>query len=160
LGARRQDEAGHYVHTALKINLFLNAFICGLFLVIPGLFIAVFSRDPEVLAAGKVYLRIFGLGFMFITSTIILTRVFQGAGDTLWPTIIAAVRFGFFVVASLLLGWHTKLGAAGVWASMALSSAVQLGLIGWLYSLGTWKRKHLASVDAGNNMELEVDWSE
>lgn len=161
LGARREADAERIVAVAFKINLVFNSVVCGAFIFFPGVLFRIFTTEPATLSAGSTYLRIYGVGFLFTTSNIILTRVFQGAGDTLWPTVGAAIRFAIFLLASLFLGWHTGLREAGVWASMALSCALQLAFMGWLYSLGTWKRRALRSVDPlivpAAEPEMEVD---
>ncbi len=147
LGAQRQQEARTMVRFALRIDF---VFTLGLSLILfaqPALLLSIFSRDAEVINPGTIYLRIFAVSFLFTTMTIILTRVFQGAGDTVWPTLAAMLRFGIFCGLSWLLAWPLGFGAVGVWLGMAASSVVQFVLVAWLYSLGTWERRKLRSLE-------------
>ena len=95
---------------------------------------------------GTAYLRLFSAGFLFVSATIVMTRVFQGAGDTVWPTVVVGGRFGLFVGLGLALGWLADLEALGVWLAMGVSSALQCAALGWVYTLGTWKRKCFRSL--------------
>ena len=48
---------------------------------------------------------------------------------------------------SRLLGWTLRFEVYGVWIAMGLSAAVQTVIVGWLFTLGTWKRRRLRSVE-------------
>jgi len=147
LGARQTDQARAMVRFALRIDFVVTLCLCLVLFSWPQPLIMVFSRDEQVISPGVLYLRIFALSFLFTTMTIVLTRVFQGAGDTVWPTAAATLRFVFFAVLAWLLAWPLGFGAVGVWLAMAASSAVQFILVAWLYSLGTWERRRLSSIE-------------
>jgi putative MATE family efflux protein len=146
IGAQQPEQAENIVRLSLKINLCITLTLSALFFSFPVFFYEIFTPDPEVLANGRIFLRIAAIAFLFTTNTILLTRVFQGAGDTLWPTLAAAVRVVVFLGAAALLGWRSGLAQFGVWLAMGIGSAVQMAIVAWLYSLGTWKRRELRSV--------------
>lgn len=143
LGADKPQRAAFHVRRALQINAAVTAFICLLIALFPGWFMRIFTDAPDVIATGRIFLRIFAAGFMFVSTIIVLTRVFQGAGDTVWPALIVLCRLGVFLIAGYALGWLWNLDELGVWLAYASASAIQLLVIGWIYRLGTWKKRQL-----------------
>jgi len=148
MGARREHEAEQIVRHAVKITFVITAIIGGIYALFPRYLIGLFRDDPQILDLGSVYLRIDAAAFLFTAITIILTRVFQGAGDTGWPTLAAAIRFVLFLAMALLTSRFTQLDAIGIWLAMGLSSVVHAGLVLYLYRRGSWKYKRLHSVES------------
>jgi len=146
LGAQRGDDAECAIGVALKVNAVVTTVLGVSYACVPKLFIGIFTSDADVLTFGTVYLRLYAVGFLFITTTIVLTRVFQGAGDTVWPMLVMALRFVCFLGVAYVLAWLCDLRAYGVWFAMVLCSAMQTLAIGWVYRKGTWKRRRLSSL--------------
>lgn len=153
LGAGRGHEAEHAVATALRVNFVITAVIGLFYACFPNLLLGMFTKDTDVLALGSVYLRLYAVGFIFVTATIVLTRVFQGAGDTVWPALVMALRFASFLAVASALAWLTDLQAYGVWLAMVLCSAGQTVVIAWVYRKGTWKRKRLSSLESDGSVD-------
>ena len=146
LGAGRPERASETVAVALRVNFLVTAALGLTYSCFPQPFLRLFHATPSVTLMGTAYLRLFSAGFLFVSATIVMTRVFQGAGDTVWPTVVVGGRFGLFVGLGFVLGWLADLEALGVWLAMGLASAVQCAALGWIYTLGTWKRKRLRSL--------------
>jgi len=147
LGAKQTEQAETAAKTAVRVNFLVTALIGGCYALFPEILLRPFSPDPEILALGVVYLRILAVTLVFVTATITLTRVFQGAGYTAWPSAIMGVRFLVFLGFARLLGWTLEFEVYGVWLAMGLSAAVQTVIVAWLFTLGTWKRRRLRSVE-------------
>jgi len=147
LGAKRSADAERGVATALRANFLVTACIGFVYSCFPRVLLQIFTDDVQVLTMGAVYLRLYALGFLFVTATIVLTRVFQGAGDTVVPTVVVGLRFAAFLGLGYALGWLTDLRAYGVWLAMVMCSAVQTLVLGWAYKKGTWKRRELRSIE-------------
>jgi putative MATE family efflux protein len=147
LGAGRAEDAEEAVATAIRATFVSTAVICISYAVAPAMLLRPFTDSVLMIDMGTGYLRLAAIGMMFITTTITLTRVFQGAGDTVWPTVVVAIRCVIFGIIAPMLGWWAGWGAIGIWTAMVLSAAPQTLLIMWVYRLGTWKKKRLRSVE-------------
>ncbi len=148
LGARQPQIAERAVAVALRLNLAVTAVIGLLYACCPRVLLSAFTAEPAVLRLGSVFLRLNAVAFLFVTATIVLTRVFQGAGDTVWPTLVVGLRFITFLPTAYALAWLSGMDAYGVWSAMAVCSALQTIVIAWVYRKGTWKRRRLASVES------------
>ena len=146
LGAGAPQTAAHHVRRALLINGLVTALICLMIGTIPQFFLRIFTDEAAVIQPGSTFLRIFAVTFIFVSTTIVLTRVFQGAGDTVWPAVIACFRLVVFLALGVILGWVADLDEVGVWLAYAGASATQMAVIALAYRRGTWKRRQLKSV--------------
>ncbi|MFO7821276.1 MAG: MATE family efflux transporter, partial [Lentisphaeria bacterium] len=146
LGAEQPETAAHHIRRALLINSLVTAVICGSIALFPGWFMSIFTDSKEVIETGIMYLRIFATGFIFVSATIVLTRVFQGAGDTVWPALVMLCRLGIFAVGALLMGWLWDLQEIGIWLAYMGAGILQLIIISVIYRMGTWKRRNLRVV--------------
>ncbi len=106
--------------------------------------ITVFNREPEIVAAGSLFLRIIATVFVFTALSVVLSRAMAGAGDTLLPMLVTgaamlAVRIPLSY--ALATAWDS---ATGVWVGMAASNVVQGLLFVAAFTWGRWKRVGLA----------------
>ena len=132
---RAEDSAkmGNIVGTSVMSGIGI------LFLVLPQMFIRIFTDDTEVINIGSVYLQFLSLTFGFIAFSLVLGKALNGAGDTLSPMIITlAAQIGVGLCLVILLSHF--FGLIGVWIGIALSNVVQ-GIAMWIwYRTGIWKR--------------------
>ena len=82
----------------------------------PQLWSSLFTRDPGVLAAADLYLRIAGPAFVFVGLGLALFFASQGASKVLGPVLASTLRLLVIAVGGLVLGS----GDAPVWALFAL----------------------------------------
>lgn len=132
---RAEDSAkmGNIIGTSLMSGIGI------LFLILPQIFIRIFTDDEEVIKIGAVYLQFLSLTFGFIAFSLVLGKALNGAGDTLSPMIITlAAQIGVGLCLVILLSHF--IGLIGVWIGIALSNVVQ-GVAMWIwYRTGIWKR--------------------
>ena len=147
LGAGKLQSAERTVTMACRATFVLAAAISLAYAFFPTAFLTPFKVGPEVIAVGIVYFRISSLTLIFVMITITITRAFQGAGDTVWPTAVAALRLALFLALVALARWMTNLDPAMVWLVMGLSAVAQTLVVLWIFSLGTWKHRRLLSVE-------------
>src|SRR5205085_9211636 len=62
--------------------------------LLPGLWMGMFTRDPEVVAAGSAYLRVVGPSYGVFGLGLALYFASHGAGRVLWPLVAGFVRLG------------------------------------------------------------------
>ncbi|HMB79589.1 MAG TPA: hypothetical protein VKI43_05960, partial [Vicinamibacterales bacterium] len=83
-------------------------------------------------------------GFPFYAAGYVLTASFNGAGDTLTPTLINMGCFWMFEIPlAYVLGRSLGYGTAGVFWAMALSFSLMSLVSAWLFRRGTWKLKRV-----------------
>ncbi len=141
LGAKRPERAAASVWRASHVSaVFLCALGLGFMLGAPWL-VRGFTADPEVARYGVDYLRIVSLGFPFYAYGMVVSQSFNGAGDTRTPTLI---NLGVFWALQIPLAWmlshHTRLGAHGVFVTLALSFSVFAVVSVLAFRRGAWQR--------------------
>jgi putative MATE family efflux protein len=105
----------------------------------PQLWLGLFTREPEVLAAGATYLRIVGPTYGFFGLGLALYFASQGAGRLLWPVLGGSAR----LTVAVLGGWlvvHVLGGSlAALCAMMALAFVVLGSTIALAIRWGAWR---------------------
>jgi Na+-driven multidrug efflux pump len=144
LGARHPERAEQAVwRTGLYNMIFLG--VLGIFFVIYATpVVRLFVDDPEVIAIGARALRTFACGNIAYAWVMVMLQAFNGAGDTLTPTIINF--FGFWILELPLAWWmatRLRMGAEGAFLSVVIAecSIAVIGLI--LFRRGGWKRQRI-----------------
>ncbi|XOV82373.1 MAG: MATE family efflux transporter [bacterium] len=87
--------------------------------LLPGLWIPLFTTDPEIYAAAESYIQIVGPAYAFFGLGLSLYFASQGASAMLWPVLALLVRFGIAVGGALLLISVTSFGLNGVFLQQA-----------------------------------------
>ncbi len=111
--ARRAAWAGALMAGAVTL-------VIGLVVALwPDLWLDLFTRDPDALAAGRLYFHIVGPTYGLFGLAMALNFAAMGAGDMIWPSAATALRFALAAGGGLLaldvLGW----GAAGIYGCVA-----------------------------------------
>ncbi|MGC9197939.1 MAG: MATE family efflux transporter [Acidobacteriaceae bacterium] len=108
-----------------------------LLLAIPSRIAHLFTPNPGVIAAA-VPLLLIAAGFQFFDGVqVTATGALRGAGNTRMPFLIQLVGYwGIGMPLGILLGFHQKMGAAGLWWGLliALASAAILLCLVWRHT--------------------------
>jgi Na+-driven multidrug efflux pump len=102
--------------------------------------VRLFSADPAVVASGGRCLRIVSAGFLFYAYGMVVTQAFNGAGDTLTPTLINLVCFWLWELpAAYVLAHPLGLGPTGIFLAITLAFSL-VAVLGVLqFRRGRWK---------------------
>ncbi|WP_018256101.1 MATE family efflux transporter [Halomicrobium katesii] len=147
IGAREHDRAERTVSFAAVALLGVLTFVGLVVWVGAPAIVDVFTRDPDVVAAGATFLRFVAPTFGFIGVRRAFNAGFRGAGKTGTAAIIVVGVLGV-VRLSTAYGAADILGPTGIWLGFALSNVVG-GLLAFAwYSRGTWRGTDLMG-DAG-----------
>jgi putative MATE family efflux protein len=131
-GARLADRVRHTFRDGalLAAALMLAFFI--LCHVAPSGLIRIFTRDPEAIAVGDVYLRIISWSFVASGIIFVTASMFQAMGNTVPSIFTSVVRIAVVAIPVVLLArrpgfelttiWH--LGVISVWVQLALALAL------------------------------------
>ena len=104
-GARSRNRITGLTRFALQIGGAIMALGTALFLLFPGVFLALFKADAAQLAAGIPALRMIAAGFLFAGVSIILCAVLQAMGSAMESLIISLLRQILLILpAAWLLG--------------------------------------------------------
>jgi putative MATE family efflux protein len=144
LGAEKPDRAEAAVwRTGLYNVIFLGA-VGILFILFAEPIVRLFTHDPEVVPLGAACLRIVSYGNLGYAYFMVMMQAFNGAGDTITPTIVNF--FGFWLLEiplaytlAIPLGMHSN----GVFASIAIAESSMAAASAILFRQGKWKKKKI-----------------
>jgi Na+-driven multidrug efflux pump len=117
----------------------VTGLLCFIF---TGTIVGWFTTDPQVGPIATRGLRVIAAGFPFYAAGYVLTQSFNGAGDTLTPTLINLGCFwAFELPLAYALGLPLGFGPDGVFWAMAIAFSTMSVVSGLLFRRGRWKLK-------------------
>ena len=142
LGAGKPDRAETSVWRTCVYNLLFLGAVGFVFVVLPVPLVGVFTDNPVVAGNAVRALRIISSGFPFYACAMVLTQAFNGAGDTLTPTIINLFCFWLWELPIAYLLSHVwGFGPSGVFWSIAIAYSTMAVVSAALFRRGRWKLK-------------------
>jgi putative MATE family efflux protein len=144
LGARKPDRAEASVWRAAFYNMLFLAVVGVVFVALADTIVAAFTRDAAVAPLATSALRIISAGFPFYAYGYVLTQAFNGAGDTVTPTLINVGCFWLFEIPlAYLLARPLGLGPSGVFWAVAIAFSLMSVVSAVLFRKGRWKLKRV-----------------
>ncbi len=140
LGAGKPERAEASVWRAGFYNMAFLGSIGVVFLALAPWIMGFFTHDAAVQEIGASCLRIVSAGYVFYAWGMVLVQSFNGAGDTLTPTIINLGCYWLFQIPlAYALGFIFAFGAPGVFWAIPIAESL-LALVGVLaFRQGKWK---------------------
>jgi putative MATE family efflux protein len=140
LGARKPDRAERAVWIAGFYNMCFLGAVGAAFVLLAPQIVHLFTSDPAVVPSAVNALRIIALGFLFYAYGMVLSAAFNGAGDTMTPTLLNVVVFWLWeiplaYVLAKLLGY----GPSGVYWSVTIAFSTLAVLSAVVFRRGRWK---------------------
>jgi putative MATE family efflux protein len=144
LGAKQSERAEKSVWRTGIYNMLFLGVIGVLFVLFSEPVIRGFTSDPEVIRQGATCLRIISYGNIGYAYLMVTLQAFNGAGDTVTPTIV--YFFGFWLLEIPLAYWlaiPAGLRANGVYIAIAIAEgAIAVASI-ILFKRGRWKQQQI-----------------
>jgi len=138
LGAKQPERAEASAWRACWYNVAVLGALGVLFVVFADVAVGLFTKDPDVAPVATLGLRIVSGGFPFYAAGYVLTQSFNGAGDTVTPTLINLGCFWMFEIPlAYVLG--RGYGMPGVFWAMAIAFSLMSLVSAWLFRRGRWK---------------------
>ncbi len=144
LGARQPERAEASVWRTGIYNMAFLGTIGVLFVIFAEPLVRGFTTEPEVVRQGASCLRIISYGNIGYAYLMVMLQAFNGAGDTVTPTIV--YFFGFWMLEIPLAYWlaiPTGLRANGVYIAIAIAEGVIAVASVILFKRGRWKRQQI-----------------
>jgi len=144
LGAGHPDRAEKAVwRTGLYNVTFLGA-VGVIFIFFSEPIVRLFTHDPAVVPLGAACLRIVSYGNLGYAYFMVMMQAFNGAGDTITPTIVNF--FGFWLFEIPLAYWLAiplHMRSNGVFFSIAIAESSMAAVSAILFKQGRWKKKKI-----------------
>src|SRR4051812_23028865 len=144
LGAQKPERAERAVYVTAGYNAIYLVAIALVMIFAPHVVVSFFSTDPAVSTYAADCLRILGYGNLTYAFGMVMVQAFNGAGDTVIPTMINVVSFWFCEIPlAWLLANHTPLGVNGVFTAIPVANTVMTVLSLLVFARGGWKRRQI-----------------
>lgn len=140
LGAGKPDRAEKSVWRSAFFNMIFLTGISVVFILSAPFLISLFTAEPDVVQQGILCLRVICLGYIFYAYGMVIGQAFNGAGDTVTPTLINFVAFWLVQIPlSYLLARHFGWGTEGVYWAIAISESLLALIAVVVFRRGKWK---------------------
>jgi putative MATE family efflux protein len=152
------------IHRVLGLSLWLSLASALIFFLVsflsPAVVLQLYTRDPEVIALGAAYLRVFSFSFLFSAGTLAYSAVLRSIGEVRLPLLVSTGALGLSVFLSygLIFGrWGLpQLGIlGGAWSILIARLLEMLALLALVY----WQRSPLAaSITEMTDLQADFIW--
>jgi putative MATE family efflux protein len=144
LGAGHPERAEKAVWRTGIYNMIFLGSVGLVFIFFSQPIVGLFTQDPDVLRLGATCLRIISYGNLGYAYFMVMMQAFNGAGDTITPTIVNF--FGFWLLEiplaySLAIPLHMH--SNGVFFSIAIAESSMAIASAILFKRGKWKKQKI-----------------
>jgi len=144
LGAGHPERAEKAVWRTGIYNMIFLGLVGVIFISFPVPIVHLFTHDPDVLRLGAACLRIISYGNLGYAYFMVMMQAFNGAGDTITPTIVNF--FGFWLFEIPLAYWLSiplNMRSNGAFYSIAIAETTMAIVSAILFKQGRWKKKKI-----------------
>lgn len=140
LGAGLPERAEKSVYRSAFLNMIFLGIVTIVFYTLAGPIVGIYTDDPAVLQSGMQCLQIVSLGYVFYAYGMVIIQSFNGAGDTLTPTILNVFGFWLFQIPfAYLMAIELDFKTTGAYiAIVSAESAMAIAAI-VIFRRGKWK---------------------
>jgi len=144
LGAKQPERAEKSVWRTGLYNMIFLGLVGVFFIAFAEPVIRLFTQDPAVVPLAVAALRIFSYGNIGYAYAMVMLQAFNGAGDTVTPTIVNFFAFWTLEIPlAYFLALHTRMQAHGVYWSVVVAEASMAAVSIILFKRGYWKRQKI-----------------
>ncbi len=144
LGASKPQRAETAVYRTAWYNMIYMGVISAIFLLFPASLVSVFTTDAEVARVAVACISTLAIGYLSYSWGMVLVQAFNGAGDTMTPTLINFFAFWIFQLPLAYgLALHSALGVRGAFWAVPIADVVLTGSALYLFRRGDWKKQRI-----------------
>jgi putative MATE family efflux protein len=144
LGAGKPARAERSVWITGFYNMLFLGAVAIVFITLAERLIGIFATDPAVMRYGTSCLRLVSYGYVFYAYGMVMVQAFNGAGDTLTPTLINLFCYCLWQIP--LAYWLSRVagfGPQGVFAAISISGATIAMVSIVVFRRGRWKQQKI-----------------
>jgi putative MATE family efflux protein len=144
LGAGKPERAESAVWRTGLYNMIFLGTLGVFFAIFAEPAVRLFTHDPEVVPMAASCLRIISYGNIGYAYGMVMLQAFNGAGDTVTPTIVNL--FGFWMLEIPLAYWlaiRAHMQSRGAFWAIVVAEGAIAGTSAILFKQGRWKRKKI-----------------
>ena len=144
LGAGKPVRAERSVWITGFLNMLFLGAVAIVFITFAEPLIGIFAIDPEVRHHGTNCLRVVSYGYIFYAYGMVMVQAFNGAGDTVTPTLINLFCYWLWQIPmayslSRIMGF----GPNGIFAAIAISESTLAVVSMLVFRRGKWKTQRI-----------------
>jgi putative MATE family efflux protein len=144
LGAKQPQRAETSVWRTGFYNMLYLGTVGVFFVLLAEPVVRLFTHDPHVVPLAASCLRILSYGNIAYAYAMVMLQAFNGAGDTMTPTVVNLFGFWFLEIPlAYCLAIPAGLRSAGVFFSVVIAEAAIAGVSIFLFKRGRWKRQQI-----------------
>jgi putative MATE family efflux protein len=144
LGAGHPERSEKAVWRTGLYNIIFLGSVGVLFILFAEPIVQLFTHDPSVLPLGAACLRIVSYGNLGYAYFMVMMQAFNGAGDTVTPTIVNFFGFWLFEIPlAYVLAIPLHMRSNGVFFSIAIAESSMAAASAILFKQGKWKKKRI-----------------
>jgi len=144
LGAGKSQRAESSVYRTGFYNMLYLGLVSIAFIFFPAPLVAIFTGEPQVVSTAVACLTIFGIAFISYGWGMILMQAFNGAGDTLTPTVINFFAFWMLQIPfAWLFAIHYAFGPKGAFWAVPAADLFLTVTAFVVFRQGKWKRQRI-----------------
>jgi len=144
LGAGKPERAERAVYLTAFYNMLFLAFVAAVFITLPEQIVRLFTDDPAVMPFAVSCLRIIAFGNLSYAWGMVMVQAFNGAGDTVTPTIINMFGFWLFEIPlAWALAFPAGMHVPGVFTAIPIAELFITAMGLTMFLRGRWKRSRI-----------------
>lgn len=113
-----------------KVSFLISLFFFLVSLFMPGMLMRIFTREPQLISGGNIYLRIVSASYLFTGISQITLCILKNSGYAMKSMVIgsSAVVINIFLNAALIFGlfFFPKMGIAGAALATSISKLIEM----------------------------------
>lgn len=142
LGNKDPEKAEKSVLMTMKFNIIYMLIVSVIFYGLSNYLVSIFTTEEHIKIVAKEGMYILATGFLLYGIGMVMMNAFNGAGDTMTPTIINFVGFWLFQIPlAYMLTYYFNLKEEGVFIAIPVSETFIAILAFILFKRGKWKQK-------------------
>jgi putative MATE family efflux protein len=144
LGAKKPERAEQAVWRTGFYNMLFLGSVGVFFVIVAQPIVRLFTQDPAVVPLAATCLRIISYGNIGYAYGMVMLQAFNGAGDTVTPTIVHF--FGFWMLEIPLAYWLAipmRLHSNGVYIAIVIAECSIAAASALLFKRGKWKTRKI-----------------
>lgn len=140
LGAGKPERAEKSVYRSAFLNMIFLGIITIVFFTLATPIVKIYTTDAEVIKSAVQCLQIVSLGYIFYAYGMVIIQAFNGAGDTVTPTVLNIFGFWLFQIPfAYLMAIVLEFGVTGTYIAIVTAESAMAIVAFLIFRRGKWK---------------------